>query len=265
MEPRTPTLVPPAPARPPLAAQKLERDPGWRSQDVLRAAALVIALYVGLQLLWFAHELVFLTFLGVLFGLAVSRGADRLERFRIPRSVGASLIVFGFVGLLILFGSLAAPTLRGSVDQLQQKLPEALNRVETWLDQRRTGLLGQLIPGPAQSAENAAARPQPGPQSGAPPAGPRQGEAQARETGAGNDSISSIPGNLSGQLGAVTRYLFSFLSSTIAVLGGVLLILFLAIYIAANPGMYKKGLLHLVPHRARPRAREGQGWECVAP
>lgn len=262
MEPRTPALVPPTPARlpqaPPPATRQRERDPGWRSQDILRAAALVIGVYVALRLLWFAHELVFLAFLGVLFGLAVSRGVDRLERYRIPRGVGAALIVFGFLGLLILFGSLAAPTLRGSVDQLQQKLPEALNRAETWLDQRRTGLLGQLIPGPAQSAENAAARPQPGPQSGA-PAEPRTGEEPARETGAGNDSISSIPGNLSGQLGAVARYLFSFLSSTIAVLGGVLLILFLTIYIGANPGLYKKGLLHLVPHRARPRAREVLG------
>ncbi|HKV07331.1 MAG TPA: hypothetical protein VJ725_04270, partial [Thermoanaerobaculia bacterium] len=102
MEPRTPTLAPPAPTRPPqapaAAARRRERDPGWRSQDVLRAAALVMGLYLGLRLLWFAHELVFLTFLGVLFGLAVARGADRLERYRIPRGVGAALIVFGFLG-----------------------------------------------------------------------------------------------------------------------------------------------------------------------
>ncbi|HKV11466.1 MAG TPA: AI-2E family transporter, partial [Thermoanaerobaculia bacterium] len=206
---------------------------------------------------------VFLTFLGVLFGLAVARGADRLERYRIPRGVGAALIVFGFLGLLVAFGSWAAPTLRGQFTELRQQLPEALGRAETWLDQRRTGLLGQLIPGPAQNAENAAARPPampppgaaPSPEAPARPQGGAPAGPQAGDTGA-SDQLPSIPGNLSGQLGAVTRYLFSFLSSTIAVLGGLLLILFLAIYIGASPGLYQKGLLHLFPHRARPRARE---------
>ncbi|HSF38986.1 MAG TPA: AI-2E family transporter [Thermoanaerobaculia bacterium] len=268
----TPTLdapVAPAPARPPQApaVRPLEREPGWKNLDILRAAALVMGLYLAIRLLWFAHELVFLTFLGVLFGLAVARGTDRLERFRIPRSVGATLIVFGFLGLLVAFGTWTAPTLREQSNELRRQLPEALGRAEAWLDQHRTGLLGQLIPGAAQDAENAAARP---PAAPAPPTAsgeparpqPRQetgapAEAPAGESEAGSsDQLSSIPGNLSGQLGAVTRYLFSFLSSTVAVLGGLLLILFLAIYIGASPDLYRKGLLHLFPHQARPRARE---------
>ncbi len=57
----------------------------------------------------------------------------------------------------------------------------------------------------------------------------------------------------------MTRYLFSFLSSTVAVLGGLLLILFTAIYIGAEPRLYYKGLLHLFPHEARPRAGEVLG------
>ena len=52
------------------------------------------------------------------------------------------------------------------------------------------------------------------------------------------------------------RYLFSFLSSTVAVVGGLLLILFTAIYIGAEPDLYHKGLLHLFPHEARSRADE---------
>lgn len=282
MEPRnrTPALDPPTPpSRPPLATQtpaagRLRREPGWRNLDVLRTAALVMGLYLLLRLLWLAHELVFLTFLGILFGLAVARGTDYLERFRIPRGVGASLIVLGFLGLLAAFVSFSAPTLRTQFTELRQKLPEALSRAETWLDQHRTGILGQFIPGPAAEAANAAAT-QPGgaPAPGAAPApggpggaqaGPRGGTpgaagegAPAEETSGGQ--MSSIPGTLSGQLGAVTRYLFSFLSSTLAVLGGLLLIIFLSIYVGASPGLYQKGLLHLFPHQARPRAREVLG------
>jgi predicted PurR-regulated permease PerM len=56
-----------------------------------------------------------------------------------------------------------------------------------------------------------------------------------------------------GQVRGARRYLFPVLTSTIAVIGAVLLILFLAIYIAAEPHTYRRGLLSLVPIRSRPR------------
>jgi predicted PurR-regulated permease PerM len=58
------------------------------------------------------------------------------------------------------------------------------------------------------------------------------------------------------QLGAATRYLFPFLSSTVEVLAGLLLITFVAIYYGVDPGVYRRGLLHLVPHPSRARADE---------
>src|SRR5688500_13954861 len=80
--------MPPAPAAPPpFHRERRSRHMGWRSQDVIRAAALVIAMYLATRLLWFAYPLVFATFLGVLFGLAVSGGVDKLARWRIPRGV----------------------------------------------------------------------------------------------------------------------------------------------------------------------------------
>jgi predicted PurR-regulated permease PerM len=54
----------------------------------------------------------------------------------------------------------------------------------------------------------------------------------------------------------VARYLFPFLSSTLAVFAGIILIVFLAIYIAAEPDVYHGGLMHLFPHHARKRAGE---------
>jgi predicted PurR-regulated permease PerM len=57
-------------------------------------------------------------------------------------------------------------------------------------------------------------------------------------------------------MAGATRYLFPFLSSTLAVLGGLLIILFLAIYIGADPDLYHRGLMLLFPRRGRHRAGE---------
>jgi predicted PurR-regulated permease PerM len=218
------------------------RVPGWKSLDVLRATALVLGVYLLLQLLWLAHDLLFITFLGVLFGLAVGRGADFLERFRIPRGIGAVAVVAAFLAVIVGLGAWSAPTLRAQTGELQTLLPQALDRIGGWMDEHRAGFLGQFMP----ARPGAAAASAPGAPTGA-PTGTQPAKPHARP-GEASD--------LTGQLGAMTRYLFSFLSSTVAVLGGLLLILFTAIYIGAEPDLYQKGLLHLVPHAARPRASE---------
>src|SRR3954468_14678951 len=96
------------------------RKVGWRSRDVVRAAGLVLAMYLALRLLWFANALFLVTFLGVLFAIAVSAGADRLERMRIPRGAGAALIVLSFFAVLFAFGAWLAPTLREQGAELRQ-------------------------------------------------------------------------------------------------------------------------------------------------
>lgn len=241
---------------------RARREPGWRSIDILRAAALVMGLYLTLRLLWMVYPLLLVAFLGVLFGLAVARGADHLERFRIPRSIGSTLIVLGALGLLGGIGTWIAPTLREQTRELRSTLPQAINRAEDWLNRRAGGFLGQLMPEQpaAQPAPQAPSAPRPGGGEATPPGTPEGPERMraARpdaESQRGNP-LSGLPGSLSGQLDAVGRYLFSFLSSTVAVLTGLILIIFMSIYIGSAPKVYHKGLLHLFPHRVRPRAQE---------
>lgn len=266
-KPRYPSVSPPSPpAAPPSrpAPSRAEREPGWRSVDILRAAALVMGLYLALQLLWVAYPILFVSFLGMLFGLAVARGADWLERFRVPRGLGAALIAFGFVALLAGIGTWIAPTLRQETRELRSTLPQAISRVEDWLNRRAGGLLGRMMPEqpadrPApQAAPPQVTEPRPGGEARGPEVPERAArpgaQDQRRDPQAG--PLAGLPGSLSGQLDAVGRYLFSFLSSTVAVLSGLLLILFMAIYIGAAPKVYHRGLLHLFPHRVRPRAEE---------
>jgi predicted PurR-regulated permease PerM len=214
-------------------------------------------MYLALRLLWFANALFLVTFLGVLFAIAVSAGADRLERLRIPRGVGAALIVLSFFGLLIGFGAWLAPTLRSQGAELRQKLPEAVDRAEEWLNKRQSGMFGIFLGG-----SDAAARP------GAPSnAGDTSAQGAAPDSlgksaasAAGADSSPQAKGapelhqRIQEKLGGATRYLFPFLTHTVEALGGILIVVFLSIYLAADPQLYRRGVLALIPHRRREQA-----------
>jgi predicted PurR-regulated permease PerM len=67
---------------------------------------------------------------------------------------------------------------------------------------------------------------------------------------------ATLRARLGAQLAGATRYLFPFLTSTLTVLAGLVLVIFLAIYIGAESELYHRGLMHLFPKRARNRAGE---------
>jgi predicted PurR-regulated permease PerM len=50
--------------------------------------------------------------------------------------------------------------------------------------------------------------------------------------------------------------MFGFLTSTVSAIAGLLLVIFLAIYVATDPDTYHRGLMHLFPHSSRKRAGE---------
>ena len=265
------TAQEPPPPAPTTVGERRDRTVGWHSKDVARAAALVIAIYILLQLVWFANQLVLVAFLGVLFGLAVEAGVDRLEKYRIPRGVGAAMIVLGFFALLVGIGAMIAPTIREQSQVLRTRIPEAVDRVEEWVNKRRSGMLGMVFGRGAQrgtttgattgtttgATTGATAAAQPGPADTA-----RRAVDTARsprdtaQLGAAPKPAESLSGSLGRQMGGVTRYVFPFLSHTIAVFAGIVLIIFMAIYIATDPNTYHRGLMHLFPHPMRERTGE---------
>lgn len=227
-----------------------------RSRDVLRIAALVLGLYFLLQLAWFANELVLVAFLGVLFGLALAAGADWLARFRVPRAVGAVSVLLAFFALMWGAGAVIAPTVSLQLRVLEARLPEAVSRVESWLDAHRggvfSGLLGEVAgpPGAEQPAAGAAATGVAAPAPAAPRPAARApiGQAAADTT---HPAPTPLAEGLGRQLRGATRYLFPFLTSTVAVLAGLIVMLFIAIYVAVDPGTYRRGMLALVPPESR--------------
>src|SRR5688572_20771611 len=226
-----------------LSPDRRRRIPGWQSRDVLRAGALLLGLWILLKLIWFAHPLMLTVFLGVLFGLAVEGGVDRLQRFRIPRGVGAALIVVAFFALLFGLGASMAPTLREQARELRTRLPQAIDKVEEWFNRRRQGMFGLILGGTEVAgttpAQTRPARPVAGdtarartdtvvivfdsntvvqPAQGAAPAAARADTGAAPAAQRPDGPLSD---RLGRQVSGVARYLFPFLSSTFAVFAGL--------------------------------------------
>lgn len=240
------------------APERRKATMGWRTGDILRAAAVVLAFYIFLRFAWTASALIFTTFMGVLFGLAVASGVDRLEKWHIRRGIGAALIVLTFFGVLSGFFALMAPTLRSQGAELRRKLPEAFEKVEQWVEKRQQGMFGAVIGGvgAAPAAGDTAKRG--GDTTAAATSTAVPPKAAAADTGADGKPTGplSFRERVEQILSGAGQHLFRFVSSTIAVFAGILLVVFLSIYIAADPGLYRRGVLHLVPHDNRQRFGE---------
>jgi predicted PurR-regulated permease PerM len=226
--------------------------------DAFRVAAAVVGLSVALLLLWHTRTLVLTVFLGILFALAVSSGVDRLQRWKVPRGIAAPLIVFTFVGLVAAFGSWIGPTVREQTTELRTKLPEALGKLEQWVQSRGGGVIATIIglgeavsPPPPVAAGDSAA----GASADTVAVAAAQDSARRPATGPATKPVS-VRDRLLAQIGGAGRYFLHLLGSTLEVLGGIVLVIFLAIYLAIDPSVYRRGLVHLVPERARGRTEE---------
>lgn len=194
---------------------RAERSPAaWPSP--LRFSATFFGVAVLLWFLWTARSIFVITFIGLLFGVAINPLVDRLQRFRIPRAVAAATVVFALLGVLSIVGVLLAPVLQEQGSELRQRIPQAIDRIDEQLARRHIDL-------------------------GSFGTDPRNGHS------------SPLRLILSRQLGTALPYLFPFFSTALSALTGIILIIFLAIFFASDPLMYLRGVIHLVPHRHRPR------------
>jgi predicted PurR-regulated permease PerM len=236
-----------------------DQSGGWRTRDILRTLAIIAGFYIALQLLWVGRSVVLLTFLGVLFGLALTAGVDRLERRRVPRGVGAVLIVLAFLGVLVGIGALTAPSITSQLQELKTQLPEAIGKIQKWVRERQEGVtqvLEQVTPQQADTSTATQRAQVDSPDQGSKRA-PIDQRDQGGQQGAGQDKSGvSLGQGLAEQIGGVGRHLFGFFSSTLAVLGGLILILFVALFVAIDAETYHDGLMHLFPHDMRERAGE---------
>lgn len=192
-----------------------------------RVIAIALGAIVLLLFLWKARALFLTIFLAIIAGLALASAADWLERHRIRRSVGAPLVMLLIVGALVgLIAAVAVPV-RKQAEELTKELPKAVRKVEGWLGKAQA--TAKLQPARQPEQQNGAA--------GDPARGQPQSQQKQPAEGAG-------------------RFVFPVISSTFEALAGLLIIVFVAIYIGISPDTYRRGIIHLIPHTRRPQLVE---------
>jgi predicted PurR-regulated permease PerM len=204
--------------------------------------------------------LLFLVFLATLFGLAVGSGVDYLERFKIRRGIAAALIVLGTLGAIGGVLAWTAPTLIEQGKQLQTEFPEAIHKLQTWIDSKRTGLVGTLIKSAATPPASAGTTAVVPPATVGTPVTSTRTPTAAQAMRQVADSIAASPSEaikkrIAEGLGGASRYLFSFVSNTLAAVAAFVLLVFLAMYIGAEPEVYRGWLLAVVPATSRAQVR----------
>jgi predicted PurR-regulated permease PerM len=160
------------------------------------------------------------------------------------RGIASALIVFGSIATVGSALAIAAPTLVEQAGELQRSFPAAVNKAEAWLEARPSGMWRAIIEATAGSAAPADTATTVG------------SDSTAGAPAAGVPSMRSrLTSRIGQQLAGASRYLFSVVSSTLAVLGAFVMIAFLAIYIGAEPDVYRGWILAVFPAHARPRTR----------
>jgi predicted PurR-regulated permease PerM len=176
-----------------------------------RSALAIIATLIAFQLLWSARLLVLTAFLGILFGLSAARATDWvMQRVKINRNIAAAGVVLGTVVLLLAIFAWTGPTLVEQSQDLRTKLPDAFAKLEGWLSMRHPDLLDFIAPPTL-------------------------------------DGSSRLAAVLAKYTPMMTNFAFGFVQSTVLVAAGVVMVIFLALYIAADPGVYRRGFLALLP------------------
>ncbi|MES2359865.1 MAG: AI-2E family transporter [Gemmatimonadota bacterium] len=223
-----------------------ERHPGWFTRDIARAALVILLVAVSGFVIFRAHNLIFVAYIGALLGIAISAGAARLRRFGIGQGLGAALIVAASVALLIGFGAWTGPTVRTQYRELKQRLPEAFVKLDRWIGQRQGGVVGSLLTGEADSTQVAPLSQQQRDSIGL--NGPQSGDSLVHLRALKEQILARSPG--------ASGYVLPVLHSTVEVAASIIIIFFLAVYIGADPKLYRGGIIALIPHSKRVRGEQ---------
>jgi predicted PurR-regulated permease PerM len=242
------------------------RDPiRLPTRDVVRVLSLIFGFYIAVRLLWVAHPVIFLFFLGVLFGLPLAQGADFFEKRRIPRGISVAVILTLFLGLLIGGGAGMSPILRAQSRELQERLPEAMDKIDAWLGHRANGVLGILFneestadtvrTAATDSLQSDTIRTAATDSVQSDTASVTVGTIETRTTRT-NEVVAggNLRREITKQMRGAQHSFLRVLTSTFAVSGAFMLVLFIAAYIAVDPHLYHGGILEMVPLRERDRA-----------
>lgn len=186
----------------------------------------IVAFAAALAFTWYFAATLFLIFAGVLFGVALTAMTHLLERVMGgPHPLRLALVCVVLAGLLsgVLF--LGGSTIAHQATALSNTLKSQLATVKTFLEQHGVDTSYLDLGAPAASSETSAATPAP-------------------------RSLPSAGAIASGG-GAIVSQTLKLLLGTVSAVGNLFIVLFLGLAFAAQPHVYRNGLLRIAPARYR--------------
>jgi predicted PurR-regulated permease PerM len=222
-------------SQPPNAPQPSALAP--LASRVLLAVGIAVLLVGLLGLVGYALHIFFIAFAAVLFGLFLSTPAAWIEQStRLSYGWALALVVLVLVILAVVFGSLIGLTLWQQVEELGEALPTSMGEVRDML--RGTSWGRWLLDNAPAAIE---------PEIG----GELQGSENGGEGGGAAALASQAPG-VDTILTGVTNVAHSVISVIVA----AIVVLFAGFYFAAEPQLYRQGIVRLFPPARRGRAQE---------
>ena len=199
----------------------------------------VVAFAALLLFMWYFAATLFLVFAGMLLGVALNAMSNLLERvIRLPHALRLTIVCLVLAGLLSGVVFLGGTTIAQQAKVLSDTIKSQLVTVKGFLE--KTGVDTSYF-----NLGNAAATPAAG-------ASPSETPAPAPAPAAPRNRPSASEFASSG--GAIVSQTLKMLLGTVSAVGNFFIVLFLGLTFAAQPGVYRSGLLFLTPARQRPRA-----------
>lgn len=214
----------PEPTAFPPTAQPQETETGTLVPvpvDMRNAALTVIAVLATVLMLQHAQSVFIPLVLGLLISYALEPLVSRLERWRVPRTLGAAIV------MLVLIGGSGAMLyqLRGQADAIIQQLPEGARRLRQTLERQRGGTTDAI-----QKVQQAATELQKAADSAAPP---------PARPGVTRVQVEDAPVN-------VGDYVMLGSMSIATAVGQFVLIMFLSYFLLATGDLYRRKVVKIV-------------------
>lgn len=206
-----------------------------RRRAIGRATTIAVAIVGVVALVVYAANVLLLVFTGLLLGVALDALASWIaRRTRLGRSAALTFVLVALFAALGVGAWKLAPSIVEQVQNLEQRLPEA------W-----SSKLEDLLTGPAAAASQGAGEQ-------APTAAQVAADGAAAAPAQESPARGAEPVDPASIVAPVARGL----STTAMLLANALVILVIGIYAAARPEFYVDGVVRLMPHTWRGRARE---------
>ena len=190
-----------------------------------------VAFAALLAFTWHFAATLFLIFAGMLLGVALNAMTDRLSRVaRLPHALRLTIVCLALAGLLSSVVFLGGATIAQQATALSNTIKSQLVNVKAFLD--RNGIDTSYFDlGSSSASADSSATPGAAPTRNLPSAGA-----------------------LASSGGAIISQTFKLLLGTVSAVGNLFIVLFLGVTFAAQPSVYRRGLLFMAPARHRGRA-----------